>query len=66
MAEYQKNIRNKQIERAKYLLSKGVDDVRKGPNDIARFIKAETKNVYSPDLDRIANGVLLIQKELSI
>ena len=55
MAEYQKNIRNKQIERAKYLLSKGVDDVRKGPNDIARFIKAETKNVYSLDLDRIAD-----------
>lgn len=55
MAEYQKNIRNKQIERAKYLLSKGVDDVRKGPNDIARFIKSETKNVYSLDLDRIAN-----------
>ena len=55
MAEYQKNIRNKQIERAKYLLSKGVDDVRKGPNDIARFIKVETKNVYSLDLDRIAD-----------
>ncbi len=55
MAEYQKNIRNKQIERAKYLISKGVDDIRKGPNDIARFIKSETKNVYSLDLDRIAN-----------
>lgn len=55
MAEYQRNIRNKQIERAKYLLSKGVDDVRKGPNDIARFIKSETKNTYSLDLDRIAN-----------
>ena len=55
MAEYQKSIRNKQIERAKYLISKGVDDIRKGPNDIARFIKSETKNVYSLDLDRIAN-----------
>jgi len=55
MAEYQKNIRNKQIERAKYLLSKGVDDIRKGPNDVARFIKAQNKNVYSLDLDRIAN-----------
>ena len=55
MAEYQKNIRDKQIERAKYLISKGVDDVRKGPNDIARFIKSETKNTYSLDLDRIAN-----------
>ena len=55
IAEYQKNIRNKQIERAKYLISKGVDDIRKGPNDIARFIKAENKNVYSLDFDRISS-----------
>ena len=55
IAEYQKNIRNKQIERAKYLISKGVDDIRKGPNDIARFIKAENKNVYSLDYDRISS-----------
>ena len=44
MAEYQKNIRNKQIERAKALIAKGVDDIRKGPNDIARFIKNTNKD----------------------
>ena len=55
MAEYQKIIRNKQIERAKILISKGVDDIRKGPNDIARFIKNanEEKNTYVLDKDRI-------------
>lgn len=55
MAEYQKIIRNKQIERAKILISKGVDDIRKGPNDIARFIKNanEEKNTYVLDQDRI-------------
>lgn len=55
MAEYQKIIRNKQIERAKILISKGVDDIRKGPNDISRFIKNanEEKNTYVLDQDRI-------------
>lgn len=55
MAEYQKIIRNKQIERAKILISKGIDDIRKGPNDIARFIKNanEEKNTYVLDQDRI-------------
>ena len=57
MAEYQKNIRNKQIERAKVLISKGKDDIRKGPNDIARFIKnsKEEKNIYVLDEEKIAN-----------
>ena len=53
MAEYQKNIRNKQIERAKALLARGVDDIRKGPNDIARFIKSTNKSLYTLDQDRI-------------
>lgn len=53
MAEYQKNIRDKQIERAKSLIAKGVDDVRKGPNDIARFIKSDSKKVYFLDTERI-------------
>ena len=53
MAEYQKNIRNKQIERAKALLARGVDDIRKGPNDIARFIKSTNKTLYTLDQDRI-------------
>lgn len=53
MAEYQKNIRNKQIERAKALLARGVDDIRKGPNDIARFIKCTNRALYTLDQDRI-------------
>jgi hypothetical protein len=38
--EYQRNIRNAQIERAKKILTtKKVEDVKKGPNDVTRFIK---------------------------
>ena len=56
-AEYQKKIRNKQIERAKALISKGKDDIRKGPNDIARFIKKknDVKDEYILDEELIAN-----------
>jgi len=40
MMEYQRYIRNAQIERAKKILAvKNVDDVKKGPNDVTRFIK---------------------------
>ena len=38
--EYQRYIRNAQIERAKKILTfKNVNDVKKGPNDVTRFIK---------------------------
>jgi len=38
--EYQRHIRNKQIERARNILdTKNVEDVKKGPNDVTRFIK---------------------------
>ncbi|MDR0261599.1 MAG: IS1634 family transposase [Sphingobacterium sp.] len=38
--EYQRMIRNAQIERAKKILeTKNVDDVKKGPNDVTRFIE---------------------------
>jgi len=40
MMEYQCHIRNAQIERAKNILStKNVEDVKKGPHDVTRFIK---------------------------
>ena len=40
MMEYQRHIRNAQIERAKNILStKNVEDVKKGPHDVTRFIK---------------------------
>ena len=38
--EYQRHIRNRQIERAtKILMEKNVEDVKKGPHDVTRFIK---------------------------
>jgi len=38
--EYQRAIRNAQIERAKKIIKyKTVEDVKKGPNDVTRFIK---------------------------
>lgn len=40
MMEYQRHIRNAQIERAKKILnSYNVEDVKKGPHDVTRFIK---------------------------
>jgi transposase len=38
--EYQRHIRNAQIERARKILSeKNVEDIKKGPHDVTRFIK---------------------------
>lgn len=57
MMEYQRKIRNGQIERAKALIkSNGVEDKKKGPNDITRFVKSsqEVKNTYEIDNERIA------------
>ena len=40
MMEYQRHIRNAQVERAKSILdSKNVEEIRKGPHDVTRFIK---------------------------
>ena len=40
MMEYQRHIRNAQIERAQKILhNKNVEDVKKGPHDVTRFIK---------------------------
>lgn len=40
MMEYQRHIRNAQIERARKILKdKNVEDVKKGPHDVTRFIK---------------------------
>lgn len=44
MMEYQRAVRARQIERAKNLLSrKDPEDIKKGPNDIKRFLKRVTK-----------------------
>lgn len=54
MAEYQKAIRNRQVERAKAYLSNGdLDSLKKNPNDYKRFIKKLDKSKYELDLERI-------------
>lgn len=61
--EYQRYIRNRQIERAKAMLSNlDPNTYKKGPNDVTRFIKrtSSTKtggratDLYELDLDKIA------------
>lgn len=61
--EYQRTIRNRQIERAKRLLEmKDPEEIKKGPNDVKRFMKriAKTKSgeeasvEYVLDEDKIA------------
>lgn len=40
MMEYQRTIRNKQIDRAKTIIKyKNAEDIRKGPHDVMRFVK---------------------------
>lgn len=62
MMEYQRAVRNRQIERAKSLLSKqDPEEIKKGPNDVRRFMKrvAKTKSgekaevSYALDTDKI-------------
>lgn len=61
--EYQRTIRNRQIERAKKLLQlKDPEEIKKGPNDVHRFLKRiakgkggeEAKVQYALDLEKIA------------
>lgn len=44
MMEYQRSVRNRQIERAKKILAtKNTDEIKKGPNDVSRFIKRTSR-----------------------
>ncbi len=44
MMEYQRTVRNRQVERAKKLLNmKDPEDIKKGPNDVKRFMKRISK-----------------------
>ena len=59
MAEYQRKVRNGQIERAKNLLNNiSPESYKKGPNDVTRFIKSKkttSKTDYYLDEDKISN-----------
>jgi len=63
MMEYQRTVRNRQIERAKKLLElKDPEEIKKGPNDVKRFMKrtSQTKSgekatvTYKLDEEKIA------------
>ncbi len=63
MMEYQRTVRNRQIERAKKLLEiKDPEEIKKGPNDVKRFMKriSQTKSgekaavEYKLDEEKIA------------
>lgn len=58
-AEYQKHIRDAQVERARKLLKRSKpEDIKKGPNDIRRFIKrngTSQDESYMIDEERIAS-----------
>lgn len=53
MAEYQKSVRNRQIDRARRLLqdAKNPEDIKKGPNDVRRFLKSTSKEKFEYVLD---------------
>lgn len=52
MAEYQRTVRARQVERARKILeSRDPASLRKGPNDAARFIKAVEKEKGSFEID---------------
>jgi len=54
--EYQRYIRNRQVERAKKILKTlSPEEYKKGPHDITRFIKktSEENDVYELDIERI-------------
>ena len=46
MMEYQRTVRNRQIERAKALLNKkDPEEIKKGPNDVKRFMKRISQKI---------------------
>ena len=50
MMEYQRAVRNRQIERAKRLLElKDPEEIKKGPNDVKRFMKRITRTKSGED-----------------
>ncbi len=67
--EYQRAVRNRQIERAKKLLNdaKDPEEVKKGPNDVRRFIKRKKvkgqENLTVQDLYEINNERILEEEK---
>ncbi|NLL63739.1 MAG: IS1634 family transposase [Ruminococcaceae bacterium] len=64
MMEYQRFIRNRQIERAKVLL-KNIDPetYKKGPNDVTRFIKRTSSKTGGKTIDNYVLNQAIIDEE---
>lgn len=66
MMEYQRTIRNRQIERAKKLLSmKDPEEIKKGPNDVKRFMKriSKTKSGEKAEVEYILDESKIAEEE---
>jgi transposase len=51
MMEYQRSVRNRQIERAERLIKNGdPEEIKKGPNDVRRFMKRVAKSKTGEDV----------------
>lgn len=66
MMEYQRTVRNRQVERAKKLLSrKAPEEIKKGPNDVKRFMKriAKTKSGEKAVVEYILDESKIAEEE---
>lgn len=66
MMEYQRTIRNRQIERAKKLLSmKDPEEIKKGPNDVKWFMKriSKTKSGEKAEVEYILDESKIAEEE---
>lgn len=66
MMEYQRAVRNRQIERAQRLLSlKNPDEIKKGPNDVKRFLKrtSSTKSGEKVNIEYVLDKARIEEEE---
>lgn len=66
MMEYQRTVRSRQIDRAKRLLNmKDPEEIKKGPNDVKRFLKrvAKTKSGEKADVNYILDEARIAEEE---
>jgi len=66
MMEYQRAVRNRQVERAKRLLKlKDPEEIKKGPNDVKRFMKrtAKTKSGEKASVEYVLDKEKIAEEE---
>ncbi len=66
MMEYQRAVRNRQVERAKRLLNlKDPEEIKKGPNDVKRFMKriSTTKSGEKADIAYVLDEAKIAKEE---